>query len=127
MADMLKNILLVGFGGFIGSIARYFVSRLNLQFDILSIPVGTLLVNITGSLLIGILTGISEKTMILNIEWRLFLMVGICGGFTTFSTFTNENLVLLHNGEYLSVLLYTALSILLGFAAVIAGYSITNS
>lgn len=124
---MFKQIFIVGAGGFFGSVARFFVSRLNLQFDILSIPVGTLSVNIAGSFLIGFLTGISEKSMLLSMEWRLFLMVGICGGFTTFSSFTNENLVLMHNGQYLSVLLYTALSIVLGFLAVYLGYVSTNA
>jgi CrcB protein len=124
---MLKQVLLVGFGGFIGSVARFFVSRLNLQYDILSIPVGTLTVNVVGSFIIGFLTGISVKSNLLSMEWRLFLMVGICGGFTTFSSFSNENLMLMHNGQYFTVLLYTCLSILLGFAAVYLGYATTNS
>jgi len=124
---MLRQILLVGLGGFIGSVARYFMSRLNLNYDILSIPVGTLSVNIIGSFIIGFLTGIAEKSELISQEWRLFLMVGICGGFTTFSTFTNENLMLMHNGQYLSVAIYTALSIILGFAAVYLGFAITNS
>jgi CrcB protein len=123
---MIKNALLVGFGGFIGSVARYFLSRLNLQYDFYSIPVGTLSVNVLGSLIIGILTGISMKTELISAEWRLFLMVGICGGFTTFSSFTSENLMLLHNGQFLSIFLYTGLSILLGFVAVYMGYTITN-
>lgn len=124
---MFKQILLVGFGGFIGSVARYFVSRLNVNYDIYSIPVGTLSVNVIGSLIIGFLTGIAAKSELLTLEWRLFLMVGICGGFTTFSSFTNENLILIHNGQYLTVLLYTALSILLGFTAVFLGYALSNS
>jgi fluoride exporter len=124
---MLKQVLLVGFGGFIGSVARFFVSRLNLQYDILSIPVGTLTVNVVGSFIIGFLTGISAKSNLLSMEWRLFLMVGICGGFTTFSSFSNENLMLMHNGQYFTVLLYTCLSIILGFAAVYLGYATTNS
>ena len=123
---MIKNILLIGIGGFIGSIARYFVSKINLSFDLLSIPVGTLLVNISGSFLIGFLTGIADKSALLNVEWRMFLMVGLCGGFTTFSTFTSENLMLLHNGQFLSVLLYSGLSIMLGFLAVFTGYALTN-
>ncbi|MCU0366921.1 MAG: fluoride efflux transporter CrcB [Bacteroidales bacterium] len=123
---MIKNILLIGAGGFLGSIARYFVSLLNLSISFYSVPVGTLLVNVTGSLVIGFLTGIADKSMILSTEWRLFLMVGLCGGFTTFSTFTNENLMLLHNGQLLTVLLYTGLSIFLGFLAVYIGYVITN-
>ncbi len=123
---MLKNILIIGSGGFVGSVARYFVSQLNLTFSFHSIPVGTLLVNIIGSFAIGFLTGIAEKSMILTPEWRLFLMVGLCGGFTTFSAFANENLMLMHSGQFLSVLLYTGLSIFLGFLAVYLGYVLTN-
>ncbi len=123
---MIKNIFLVGIGGFFGSIARYGISFLNLNVNFFSIPLGTLLVNITGSLIIGFLTGVSAKSELLTAEWRLFLMVGICGGFTTFSSFTNENLALIHNGQIVTVLIYTALSIILGFFAVYFGYSITN-
>ncbi|MCI0523366.1 MAG: fluoride efflux transporter CrcB [Bacteroidales bacterium] len=123
---MVKTVLLIGAGGFLGSIARYFVSLLNLSISFCSVPVGTLIVNVTGSLVIGFLTGIADKSMILSAEWRLFLMVGLCGGFTTFSTFTNENLMLLHNGQLLTVLLYTGLSIFLGFLAVYIGYILTN-
>ena len=64
---MVKNILLIGLGGFIGSIFRYFVSRLNLSIDILSIPAGTLLVNVLGSFLLGFLTG-SILTFVVIIE-----------------------------------------------------------
>ncbi|MCK7532720.1 MAG: fluoride efflux transporter CrcB [Marinilabiliales bacterium] len=123
---MLKNILIIGSGGFVGSVARYLVSQLNLTVSFHSIPVGTLLVNIIGSFAIGFLTGIAEKSMILTLEWRLFLMVGLCGGFTTFSAFANENLMLIHSGQILSVLLYTGLSIFLGFLAVYLGYVLTN-
>lgn len=122
----MKSVMLVGLGGFIGSVARYFVSKLNLQYDILSIPIGTLSVNILGSLIIGFLAGIAEKSELISAEWRLFLMVGICGGFTTFSSFTNENMMLMHNGQFFSAFLYTGLSILLGFAAVYLGYITTN-
>lgn len=123
---MLKNLLIIGSGGFIGSIARYLVSQLNLSVNFHSIPVGTLLVNIIGCFLIGFLSGIADKSMILSTEWRPFLMVGLCGGFTTFSAFANENLMLIHNGQIAAVLLYTAISIFLGFLAVYIGYVITN-
>jgi len=123
---MLKNILLIGFGGFIGSVARYFLARLNLFIDFFSIPVGTLLVNVIGSFVIGFLSGISAKSTILSMDLRLFLMVGLCGGFTTFSSFTNENLILMQNGQFFSIFLYTGLSLLLGFAAVYLGYITSN-
>ncbi len=123
---MIKNILLVGLGGFAGSVARYFVSKLNLTIDVWSIPIGTLTVNIVGSYIIGLLTGISEKSMIMTPELRLLLMVGLCGGFTTFSSFTNENLMLMHNGQVFSLLIYTGLSVMLGFVAVYLGFTTSN-
>ena len=126
VAFMIKQVLIIGLGGFIGSIARYFLSKLNLQFDFQSVPIGTLSVNVLGSFIIGFLTGISEKSEILSTEWRLFLMVGLCGGFTTFSSFTSENLMLMHNGLFFSIFLYTGMSILFGFLAVYLGYVTTN-
>ncbi len=123
---MIKNLLLIGAGGFLGSVARYLVSRLNTQVEWLSIPVGTLLVNVLGSLLIGFLIGIAEKSTVMTLEMRMFLMVGLCGGFTTFSSFTGENLMLMRNGQFLPLFLYTGLSILLGFTAVYLGYMSTR-
>ena len=123
---MLKNLLLIGLGGSIGSIARYLVSKLSSSVEWMSIPLGTLAVNVLGSFLIGFLIGISEKSPILTVELRMFLMVGLAGGFTTFSSFTGENLMLMRNGQFLSIFLYTGLSILLGFAAVYFGYIFTK-
>jgi len=122
----MKQILLVGFGGFIGSIARFFVSKLNLHWNLLSIPMGTLTVNILGSLIIGFIVGVSSKSEIITPGFRLFLMVGVCGGFTTFSSFTLENMTLMQNGQFASVLIYTGLSIFLGFLAVYIGYISSN-
>ncbi|HAN19064.1 MAG: hypothetical protein A2X13_02790 [Bacteroidetes bacterium GWC2_33_15] len=124
---MIKHFLLIGMGGFIGSIARYMLSKLNLYIDFMSIPIGTLLVNVLGSFIIGFLTGYADKSPLLTLEWRLFLMVGLCGGFTTFSSFTNENLTLLHNGQYASVFIYTGLSVFFGFIAVYLGFITSNA
>jgi fluoride exporter len=122
----MKQLLIVGCGGFIGSIARFLVQKLNLSWHFLSIPIGTLSVNVLGSLLIGFIIGISGKSEIISPGLRLFLMVGICGGFTTFSSFTAENLMLMQNGQFASVLVYTGLSIFLGFLAVYFGYVLSN-
>ena len=122
----MKHLLLVGLGGFIGSVARFLVSKLNLSWHFLSIPMGTLTVNVLGSFIIGILVGISVKSDLISTDLRLFLMVGFCGGFTTFSSFSSENLMLMQNGQVVTVLIYTALSILLGFLAVYFGYIFTN-
>ncbi|MFO7575759.1 MAG: fluoride efflux transporter CrcB, partial [Bacteroidales bacterium] len=104
---MLKTILLVGSGGFIGSVARYFITKMSLFTGFFSLPLGTLVVNVTGSFVLGFLVGMADRTMLLSSEWRLFLMVGLCGGFTTFSTFAGENMALLHNGQYITMALYT--------------------
>ena len=125
-SPMLKTILLVGSGGFIGSVARYFVSKLNLSIQYYGIPLGTLLVNVSGSLLLGFLAGLTIRNVFLTQEWRLFLMVGICGGFTTFSTFTAENLQMVQNGQYANAFFYTISSLILGFAAVYLGFILSK-
>jgi len=85
----MKIVLLVGFGSFIGGMSRYLVT-LFVQNKILStFPYGTLAVNIIGCFLIGVIYGLSEGGN-MNPEWRLFLATGIMGGFTTFSSFSNE-------------------------------------
>jgi len=119
---MFKTILLVGSGGFIGSVFRYYISKIIQDSSFASFPTGTLSVNVIGSLIIGFLIGLALKNPSFSLEWRLILMVGFCGGFTTFSTFTSENLKLIQDGQFFYVFLYTGLSILLGFLAVYFGY-----
>ena len=122
----MKQLLFIGLGGFIGSILRYLVSKLNLSVHFLSIPVGTLSVNIIGSLVIGFIAGIAMKSEIISPDVRLFLMVGVCGGFTTFSSFSLENMMLLQNGQYFSALIYTLSSVIFSIMAVYLGYIISN-
>lgn len=118
---MLKSILIVGFGGFIGTVARYLTSRY-FQENIASVfPWSTFTINIIGSLLIGIFYGISEKGDFLSPDFRLFLTVGICGGFTTFSTFSNDAFILLRQDEWLRFAFYTSMSFFLGLLAVYFG------
>jgi len=119
---MIKYVILIGTGGFIGSVLRFYVSRLVQNIFLSSFPYGTFAVNVFGCLFIGFIYGIAEKGTWLTPEWRMFLTVGLCGGFTTFSTFSSENFQLLRDGQLLHVLLYTALSILVGFWAVYLGY-----
>lgn len=118
---MIKFFLLVGIGGFIGSIARYAVSLFFSKIVKLDFPYGTFVVNIVGCLLIGIFFGMSEKQNWLNENWRIFLTIGLCGGFTTFSSFAFENLSMLQNHNYSGFFLYTAGSVLLGLMAVWVG------
>jgi CrcB protein len=118
---MLKSIMIVGFGGFIGTAARFLISRY-FQENVASVfPWGTFIVNIVGCLLIGLIYGISEKGDLMSPEVRLFLTVGICGGFTTFSTFSNDAFILLRQDEWIRFAFYTSLSFFLGLLAVYAG------
>ena len=113
------NILMVGLGGFLGSICRYLATLLSvrlLSFDLL--PVGTLFVNITGCLAIGFLGGLSEARAIFTAETRSLVMVGFLGGFTTFSTFMYENHLQIKSQNYLASFGYITLSIFWGFGAV---------
>ncbi len=121
---MIKQLLLVGIGGGAGSIARYLCQRWFANNFFSSFPWGTFTVNITGCFLIGVIYAIAEKTTFLSPETRLFLITGLCGGFTTFSTFAFENMSLIKSGDLLYVLLYSLGSILLGIAAVFAGITI---
>ena len=119
----MKIVLLVGLGSFIGGISRYLVT-LFVQNKILStFPYGTMAVNIIGCFLIGTIYALSERGN-WNPEWRIFLATGIMGGFTTFSSFSNETVSMLRDAEYWPAFTYVALSIIIGLAATFAGISL---
>lgn len=122
----MKQLLLVGIGGFLGSIARYLVSKLNFSWAFLDLPMGTLTANVLGSLIIGFLMGAFLSADWMNNNLKLLLAVGFCGGFTTFSSFAGENFTLIQNGQYFTAFLYIAASVILGILAVFAGYFIYN-
>lgn len=121
----MKQVLLVFFGGGIGSVARYLLSRW-LNNTESSIPYGTMLSNILGSLFIGVILGYLVKTSNVSQTHSLLLATGFCGGFTTFSTFAYENHLFLKNGDYLSFLPYTLGSLILGFSAIFVGMYISK-
>ena len=120
------NYLLVSLGAAVGGGLRYWVSNVTYKFLPSTFPYGTLAVNLIGSFILGILIFLFDEKELITPGVRLFLAVGFCGGFTTFSSFSGENLMLLRNGQFLPLLLYTALSILLGFTAVYLGYLSTK-
>ena len=123
---MLKSILIIGFGGFIGTVARFLISRY-FQLNYTSVfPWSTFIINMVGCLLIGLIYGISEKGDVLSPDIRLFLTVGICGGFTTFSTFSNDSFLLMRDQEWLRFALYTSLSVFVGLMAVYVGRFMTK-
>lgn len=118
---MLKNFLLVGLGGAIGSMLRYAISLL---VTVKQFPYGTFIVNIAGSFIIGAVLALSLKNELLSNNWKIFLATGICGGFTTFSAFAAENMALLQSGKYGIALVYIMASLLLGIAAVVLGFKL---
>lgn len=123
---MYKYILLIGTGSFIGGVSRFLMSR-NIQNSVISgFPYGTMLVNILGCLFIGVFYGLSERGNLMSPELRMFLTVGLCGGFTTFSTFSLESLSLLKDGNFFQFTLYTTLSLFLCLAATWAGNAATK-
>lgn len=117
-------ILLAGSGSFIGGVLRYLTQLMFSKFYSGSIPMGTLVVNIIGSFLIGVIFALSEKSDIISQETKIFLAVGICGGFTTFSSFSIENLFLLRDGQYFHMVFYTLLSVFLGLSATFTGFQL---
>jgi len=123
---MIKQILLVGFGGFIGSAARYLLSGTITKWFLTPFPVGTFIVNILGCLLIGIIYGVASRFGWLTEEWRLFLATGICGGFTTFSAFALEGFKLIEISEYWTFAGYTLLSVILCLLAVFFGVGLSK-
>lgn len=119
---MFRELLLVGLGGFAGSALRYFVGR----WFAVGFPWGTLVVNISGCLVIGLVYALAERGNLSSPALRLLLTVGFCGGFTTFSAFMSENFAMLRAGEFLPFALYTAGSFLLGFAALWLGWQLAK-
>ena len=117
---IIKNILIVGLGGMLGSILRYLAY---VFFGSHSFPLVTLLINILGSFMIGMISGLALKNVSFG-EWRLFLITGVCGGFTTFSTFSMESFQLLQQNRNIAALIYILSSFFLGISAAIAGYFI---
>lgn len=117
----MKTALIIFGGSGAGGVLRYFIQKLFIDAGFVSFPAGTLIVNILGCFLIGFFNALAEKNNIISSEWQIALTTGFCGGFTTFSTFANENMSLFRNGDYMYFWLYLILSILLGIGAVVAG------
>lgn len=115
----MKQLLLVFLGGGAGSALRFLISKSLNQATIL--PLGTLFVNVAGSLLIGIILGMGYRQQVLSTNHILLLATGFCGGFTTFSAFAYENQFFLKSGDLMSFGLYTISSIILGIGAVFGG------
>ncbi|MDP4208403.1 MAG: fluoride efflux transporter CrcB [Bacteroidota bacterium] len=123
---MFRLILIIGTGSFIGGVSRFLTSRFIQNHPASAFPFGTFIVNVLGCFLIGLFYGLSERGNLLNAEWRMFLTVGFCGGFTTFSTFANENVALLKESEFFYFALYAGLSLFIGLLATYLGNLLTK-
>lgn len=122
----MKAILIIWLGGGIGSTLRYLAQLGVNKLVTVAFPTGTFLVNITGCFAIGLLYGISNRHTVLTSEWRLFLVTGLCGGYTTFSSFSYESISLFKEGNYTYFILYTVLSVVIGLFATIGGMNIVK-
>ena len=124
----LINAVMIGSGGFLGALARYgmtgFVQR---QLPPTAFPYGTLAVNLLGCLLIGAIAGLAETRQLLGQEFRAFALIGLLGGFTTFSTFGYETFAMLRAEEYVRAASNVGIHVGLGVALVWLGYALTAS
>jgi len=124
----MKTVLLVGLGGFLGSILRYgaggMVGRLKAGW---TFPLETLVINAAGCLVLGFLAGISEARGVFSGSTRAFLFIGLLGGFTTFSTFGYETFQLMRDGQWPAALLSTSLQVALGIGGVWAGHVLARA
>jgi len=118
--------LLIGIGGFLGANARYLVAGWITERFGSSFPYGTLIVNVSGSFILGFFLGFISDRIFVHPHWRLFFAIGFLGAYTTFSTFSFENLALLQEGSYFLAFTNMAGSVILGLIAVLAGVIISR-
>lgn len=118
---MLKQLILVGLGGGIGSMLRFLTSVITAKYYSNAFPLATFIVNVAGCFLIGLLIGLFSQNIQSNLHLKLLFITGFCGGYTTFSAFAAENITLIQNNSYLVAILYIGLSVLVGLLAVWVG------
>jgi len=124
--QMLRTIFLVAIGGATGSVLRYLTSVVVQKYYAHVFPLATLITNVIGCLLIGIIVGWLSKNQMNDSNLKWLLVTGFCGGYTTFSAFGLENVTLLQNGNSGWAFLYIATSVIVGLAAVWGGLWLTK-
>ncbi len=118
----MRNLLIVGMGGFFGAVMRYLVSGgVQKWTQSVDFPYGTLSVNLIGCLVIGMLTRLDEIHSLLTPEMRFFILIGMLGAFTTYSTFSNEAMNLINDRRFSIAVLYIAAHLVMGLLAVLVG------
>lgn len=124
---MIKSLLIVGTGSFIGGAMRYWLSTLMKSVCGQGFPWGTLMVNLLGCFLFGMLFAVFGKSNATDNTWYLLLTTGVCGGFTTFSTFANESVQMLQQGNTWGFVGYVATSVVAGLALIALGYGVARA
>ena len=124
MNQIIYTSLIIGLGGFIGTILRFLLSSSIEKSFATSIPIGTILVNLIGCFLIGLLSGYFTQKLGDQTQLFFFLTIGVLGGFTTFSAIAMDSQVFIENGEYLKMLTYISVQAILGIALCLIGYNI---
>ena len=122
----MKNLIIIGVGGAFGAVARHLVGAFVVRHVSWGFPLGTFLVNLSGCFIIGLLYGLALRYSWLTLEWRLFLITGICGGYTTFSSFSFESISLVRQGNYTYFFLYVLGSVILGLLATVIGIMVVK-
>ena len=123
---MIKSLCIVGIGSFTGGALRYLISTWMKNISTQGFPLGTLMVNLLGCFVIGLLYAIFGRYSSTSHPWCLLLTTGLCGGFTTFSTFANESLQMLQNSHWGSFLAYVFISVIAGICLTAIGYWIVK-
>jgi CrcB protein len=123
----LINAALVGTGGFIGAMFRYGLNQFVQKTALVPVlPYGTLIINMLGCLLIGVAVGFADTRQLVAPEFRLFVIIGVLGGFTTYSTFAYQTLVLLRDADYLRATTSVLVHVIFGVLLVWAGYVLAS-
>jgi fluoride exporter len=123
---MIRGIILVFLGGGLGSTIRFMLGKWINSFYQSTFPLATLVINVAACFLLGLAIGLADHKQLISASSRLFWAVGFCGGFSTFSTFSNESLVLLQAGLTLSMAAYIALSVALSITASFLGLMVVQ-
>ena len=124
---MSRNILFVAIGGMLGSVGRFLFVTLAVQLLPSTFPLGTFLVNVIGSFVMGAAVGFAERNLWFHSSWRVFITAGFCGGFTSFSAFAFENVELILNKSYGTFALYSLATFAVCLLAALGGLMITRS